>query len=164
MKKSVEKGAKEKEQALREYLRGREQVLREYLGVKLNPIIVDPTDEYKHSSEMLGVEIIQINSNEAFTFNPFELNSNIELENMNTRFNTIIELIECIYEKDLSKPQRYLINRYLKELYIDYNPDNIPTLLSFGDLLKKKNKNELEDLLSALEQYLGNNSSINFEV
>ncbi|ACA57538.1 hypothetical protein FDC45_11165 [Clostridium botulinum] len=164
MKKSVEKGAKEKEQALREYLRGREQVLREYLGVKLNPIIVDPIDEYKHSSEMLGVEIIQINSNEAFTFNPFELNSNIELENMNTRFNTIIELIECIYEKDLSKPKRYLINRYLKELYIDYNPDNIPTLLSFGDLLKKKNKNELEDLLSALEQYLGNNSSINFEV
>ncbi|NCI20626.1 hypothetical protein EJM73_06590 [Clostridium botulinum] len=153
MKKSVEKRVE-----------GKKQVLRKYLGVKLNPIIVDSTDEYKHLSEMLGVERIQINSNRVFSLNPFELNSNIELENMNTRFNTIMKLIEFVYKKDLSKSQKYLINKYLKELYLDYNPDNIPTLLSFVDLLKKKNENELEDLLSALEQYLGNNSSINFEV
>ncbi len=112
---------------------------------------------------MLGVERIQINSNRVFSLNPFELNSNIELENMNTRFNTIMKLIEFVYKKTYLSP-KYLINKYLKELYLDYNPDNIPTLLSFVDLLKKKNENELEDLLSALEQYLGNSSSINFEV
>lgn len=145
---------------------------REMVNVLLNTdddvIIIDPEREYTRLVENFGGEVIHISAGSKNYINPLDMSMDYadDDEPLLLKSEFILSLCEVIVggRNGLSPKEKSIIDRCLMRTYgkylQDFNPENIPTLLDFYNVVKEQKEVEAENIATALELYTTGNLSV----
>lgn len=145
---------------------------REMINVLLNTnddvIIIDPEREYTRLVQNFGGQVIYISAGSKNYINPLDMTIDYadDDEPLLLKSDFVLSLCEVIVggREGLNPKEKSIIDRCLKITYREYmqdfDPDKVPTLKDFHEILKRQKEPEAENLATALELYTTGNLSV----
>lgn len=145
---------------------------REMVNVLMNTdddvIIIDPEREYTRLVNNFKGEVIHISAGSKNYINPLDMTMDYADEDdpLLLKSDFILSLCEVIVggRYGLTPREKSIIDRCLKLTYHDYlqtfDPDDVPTLYDFYEVLKSQDDDEAIHIATALELYVKGNLSV----
>ncbi|MGI6144758.1 MAG: VirB4-like conjugal transfer ATPase, CD1110 family [Peptococcia bacterium] len=145
---------------------------REMVNVLLNTdddvIIIDPEREYTRLVQNFGGEVVHISAGSKNYINPLDMSIDYsdDDEPLLLKSDFILSLCEVIVggREGLNPKEKSIIDRCLKLTYKEYlqdfDPEKIPTLKDFYEIMRRQKELEAENLATALELYTTGNLSV----
>ena len=145
---------------------------REMVNVLLNAgddvIIIDPEREYTRLVQNFQGEVIYISAGSKNYINPLDMSIDYSDDDdpLLLKSDFILSLCEVIIggRDGLTAKEKSIIDRCLKITYREYmqdfDPDKIPTLKEFYEILIRQKEPEAENLATSLELYITGNLSV----
>lgn len=145
---------------------------REMVNVLLNTgddvIIIDPEREYTRLVQNFQGEVIYISAGSKNYINPLDMSIDYSDDDdpLLLKSDFILSLCEVIIggREGLTAKEKSIIDRCLKITYREYmqdfDPDKIPTLKEFYEILIRQKEPEAENLATSLELYITGNLSV----
>lgn len=124
-------------------------------------IIVDPLGEFDDLVNKLGGEVIKISVDSITYLNPFDFNANYgDGKGILLKAEFLISFFDKLLggHSGLNVAEKSIIDRCITEVYRpyianDYNPELIPTMKEFQDILASQEEKEAKALATSLEIY-----------
>ena len=145
---------------------------REMVNVLLNTdddvLIIDPEREYTRLVQNFGGEVIYISAGSKNHINPLDMTIDYSDDDdpLLLKSDFILSLCEVIVggRDGLTPKEKSIIDRCLKITYREYmqdfDPDKVPTLKDFYEILIRQKEREAESLATSLELYITGNLSV----
>lgn len=145
---------------------------REMVNVLLNTdddvIIIDPEREYTRLVENFKGQVIYISAGSKNYINPLDMSIDYsdDEEPLQLKSDFVLSLCEVIVggREGLTPKEKSIIDRCLKLTYKEYlqefDPEKIPTLKDFYEVMRRQKEVEAEGLATALELYTTGNLSV----
>lgn len=145
---------------------------REMVNVLLNTgddvIIIDPEREYTRLVQNFQGEVIYISAGSKNYINPLDMTIDYSDDDdpLLLKSDFVLSLCEVIVggRDGLTPKEKSIIDRCLKITYREYmqdfDPDKIPTLKDFYEILIRQKEQEAENLATSLELYITGNLSV----
>ena len=145
---------------------------REMVNVLLNTgddvIIIDPEREYSRLVQNFQGEVIYISAGSKNYINPLDMSIDYSDDDdpLLLKSDFILSLCEVIIggREGLTAKEKSIIDRCLKITYREYmqdfDPEKIPTLKEFYEILIRQKEPEAENLATSLELYITGNLSV----
>jgi len=145
---------------------------REMVNVLLNTdddvLIIDPEREYTRLVQNFGGEVIYISAGSKNYINPLDMTIDYSDDDdpLLLKSDFILSLCEVIVggREGLTPKEKSIIDRCLKITYREYmqdfDPDKVPTLKDFYEILIRQKEREAENLATSLELYITGNLSV----
>lgn len=145
---------------------------REMVNVLLNTgddvIIIDPEREYTRLVQNFKGEVIYISAGSKNFINPLDMTIDYSDDDdpLLLKSDFVLSLCEVIVggRDGLTPKEKSIIDRCLKITYREYmqdfDPDKIPTLKDFYEILIRQKEPEAENLATSLELYITGNLSV----
>ena len=129
------------------------EMLNVFLATDDDIIIIDPEREYTNLVEALNGEIINVSPASTNFINPLDMSQNYSDDEspLIMKSDFILSFCECLVGKQgLTAKEKTIIDRCLNITYAEYlqdfNPNKIPTLMDFYDILKSQPEKEAQGL------------------
>lgn len=142
------------------------EMLNVLLKTNADVIVIDPESEYGPMATLLGGETIKIAPGSNIHINPMDINDDYDDESGNpvlAKADFILKLCETIIKTPfgLNSIQDTIIDRCITQLYSNYlsvpekhrNPDDMPTLVDFRNILASQKEPEAREISIALGLY-----------
>jgi len=145
---------------------------REMVNVLLNTnddvMIIDPEREYTRLVQNFQGEVIYISAGSRNYINPLDMSIDYSDDDdpLLLKSDFFLSLCETIVggREGLNAKEKSIIDRCLKITYREYmqdfDPDKVPTLKDFYEVLRRQKEPEAESLATSLELYITGNLSV----
>lgn len=143
------------------------EMVNVFLATDDDIIIIDPEREYSPLVKALMGEIINVSPASTNYINPLDMSQNYsDDENpLVMKSDFILSFFECLVGKQgLTAKERGIIDRCLTITYAEYmqdfDPEKIPTLIDFYEVLKSQPEKEAKGLALSFELYIKGNLNV----
>ena len=143
------------------------EMLNVFLATDDDIIIIDPEREYTNLVNALNGEIINVSPASTNYINPLDMTKDYSDDEspLVMKSDFILSFCECLVGKQgLSAKEKAIIDRCLTITYgeylQDFNPEKIPTLMEFYEILKSQPEKEAQGLALSFELYIKGNLNV----
>ena len=137
------------------------EVIATALNTSEEIIMVDPLDDFGELTKRLGGEVIKISVDSENYINPFDFNASYgDGKGINLKAEFLLSFFDKLLggHSGLNIAEKSIIDRCITEVYRDYiaseyDPELVPTMKEFQEVLASQEEKEAKSLATSLEIY-----------